>query len=275
MDVEKFVGQLAISVPVMHVVACSLFLVGYSAGFGSEVASLFAVSDFFTISIDHLVRMYAIGIGLPLAFLVYRHRSGFAYAADEIAAEEDCHKREKLIQSRRNIQCFITCSLMILSLISISTIILSSLYDIYRIYSFPVLVLTAAMSIPYWRICEKIGFYGMRAEVAFISICFASALISMGMDEGFSDRRSSISQLEGSAYTCGKYRVVGAVGQRFIAASTDRNRHVINEECEVLFDFPQTPTVRRMSIVDAVIGSIRGWWIDKPAPNSGNAIQEN
>jgi hypothetical protein len=98
MDIDKSLGRLAVMVPVVHVVACSLFLVGYSWGFESGVATLFTASDFFTVSLDHLVRMYALGMAFPLALLVYQHRSGAPYIADAIAVEVDETKKNALVR---------------------------------------------------------------------------------------------------------------------------------------------------------------------------------
>jgi hypothetical protein len=136
---------------------------------------------------------------------------------------------------------------------------LSSYYNLNRFYYSCVSTATISFSIPFWWICDRVKLYGFWAEVMWIVVCIVPAVISVGMDEGFRDRRDPMARLVKDTYHCQKQLVVSSIGDRFISVTRDNVRHVINDECEILFNFPRLNPPRDGSISDAVSKSVREW----------------
>jgi hypothetical protein len=69
----QFLTQVVVLIPIAHIVACSIFLTGYSLGFRDNITSLVSVSDLFSISFGYLAQIYILGLLLPLAFFAYQN----------------------------------------------------------------------------------------------------------------------------------------------------------------------------------------------------------
>ncbi len=262
MDLDKSLGRLAIIVPVFHLITCALFLFGYSWGFGGGAGTLFAVTDFFTVSLDHLIRTYALGLGVPLVFILVRHSRGHPYAADVIAAETDAVKREKLAAAHSTLKTIISWGLAISGLLILMALFFSIYFDLMRLYYLSVSAILLIFVVPFWKLCDALNIEGIHGEFAFVVLMFIAGVIGIGMDAGFRDRRGSMDFLDKDRYQCKDHMVLNTAGSRFITVTKDNMRHVINEECKILFSFPAKPPLRQQSIADAITESLRSRFAD-------------
>lgn len=263
---DKSLARLAVIVPITHVVACSIFLAGYSWGFGGKVGTLFSVTDFFTVSLDRLIMIYLCGLGIPLGMIFYRHRTGEPYASVAIARETDETKKQELIRRRRSRIRALTVLMWFAGVTGLSAFILSIAYDLYRSYYALFSAMLFSMSILWWKLAEKAKLDGIGAEFAWTVTWFVVSLVGIGMDAGFRDRRMTFDYHKSAHYRCGTHIILTPAGDRFISVTPDNRRHVINEECKDLFEFASAPPPSSETIFSAIAQTVRGWLSPRMAP---------
>ena len=74
-EADKMFSRAALLFPALHFSTCTIFMSGYSAGFGSNIGGLFSISDFFTITIQFLFTTYVANLLLPFIIIFSRHKS--------------------------------------------------------------------------------------------------------------------------------------------------------------------------------------------------------
>lgn len=257
MDSDKLLGRAAIIIPVTHVAACSLFLAGYSWGFGDKIGTLFTASDFFTISLHYLVSMYIFGLGVHLVPLAYRHLSGTPYTVDKISRIQDEEQRQLSLKRLEVIKTMITLSLVVLFTLVVTLLIINIVYDLNRSYYLTISVLTLTIVPLWWHVANKLLISGVGMELTLLGLTFAAGLVGLGMDAGFRDRRYSFDALQGSHFACGSDIVLTPVGNRFVSVSPDGSRQVINDKCEVIFKFPTLPKLNERTPAEVVFQALR------------------
>jgi hypothetical protein len=65
MQLDKLISQTVLLIPLAHLIACSIFLLGYAAGFGGNVGTLLSLTDIFPVSIRDLALTYFAGLLVP------------------------------------------------------------------------------------------------------------------------------------------------------------------------------------------------------------------
>lgn len=253
MDWDKALGRLAIVVPVLHVVVCTFFLAGYSWGFGGGVSKLFDTSDYFTATIENLIKIYTVALAIPLMTLVYRHRSGHPYAIDTVHSEEDPLKRDIMMSRMLLIRKLIFYISWILVFLILFAFIIQVKFDLYRSYYVTSQVIILALTFPYWHLCRNIKFYGFWAELAWLLVGFAFATLAMGADSGFKDRRYPYSIVSQDSFSCNNNSVIFRAGENFIAVEQLGKRIALNKDCDLKFEFSEFPPITEKSIYEVIV----------------------
>lgn len=250
MDIEKLAGRAALAAPVLHISTCTLYMYGYSVGFGSGIAGLFSISDFFTITLQHLVTIYALGLAIPTVTILARHRAGWAYISDSLPTGENgrtiISKSLKITRFILHVTLFIYVMTPVAYLIS--SIVVDSFVSYFLINSFMGIGLLPV----WWKLSDTLRFYGLSAEIAFVLVIFASSVIAQGVDAGQGDRRFRYDRLSEDRLKCGEHVILAPIGERFLAATRDGSRQVIDDECKVHFSFEKRPPFREGSLYDLV-----------------------
>lgn len=256
LDIDKIAGRATIIVPVVHLVACGLYMAGYSIGFGGNIGGMFSASDFFTITIQHLITTYVLTLGMPLVVIFMRHRSGRTYAVDLIAREDDPLKKAELIATRHWVVGFTTWTLPVLALLALVMLACQFWTGAARDYYFALNMCILALFPSWWKIANHLKFYGLSVELAWCALAFTVGVVGLGMNSGERDRRYSYNDLSEGRMRCGKHVILSPIGNRFISVTPDNRRHLVNDECKVQFDFVPTTIVPFGSLYDLVIAKL-------------------
>jgi hypothetical protein len=266
---EKIAGRATLLIPVVHLVTCGLYMAGYSLGFGGNIGGLFSASDFFTITIQRLISTYVMSAGLPALILFVRHRSGKPYISDEIAAEPDESRRDRLLKTAVLVR--LTANVVFITNFIIWCIILiAEIYADYWIeyYLFSTMTILALFPI-WWKIAERLKFYGMPVEIAWCIFSFAVGVVGLGLNSGERDRRISYTELVQNRMHCATHVVLTPIGTRFLSVTPDGIRHIINDECKILFDFEKRPNFSKGTLYELVMRK----WTGNEGRTSDKATQ--
>ncbi len=261
MDFDKLSGRIAIMVPIVHLTACGLYMAGYSAGFGGNIGGMFSAADFFTITIQHLVTTYVLSLGMPIAIILLRHRSGRAYAADLIAKEDDPVAKAAMVATRQWVINFTTWALPAFALFFLTIFISQIWFGAIRDYHFMLTLIVLALLPTWWKTATRLNLYGLPVEMAWCAFAFSVGVIGLGMNAGDRDRRLPYNVLSDARMSCGTHVILRPIGDRFISVTPDNRRHLINDECKVQFGFVPTPIVPQLSLFEMLKAKL------KPVPS--------
>lgn len=256
-DLEKTISRAVILVPVAHIIVCTLYIAGYSLGFGGNIGGLYSPVDFFTVTLQHLIYIYVLSLAMPILFILFRHRSGRTYASDEIAAETDPEKKVALAQTASRVVSFFDYALpmfLVLVLVSFSVSIYVDTYIQYYL-TFNAIVLSLYPT--FIRLAEWLNFRGLRVEVAWSLISFTAAVVGLGLDSGQIDRRLTYDALAKGAMRCQGHVILTPIGQRFLSVTRDNRRHVVDADCKARFEFEQRPLWRGGPLPSLFLEKIR------------------
>lgn len=252
-DVDKIIGRLAIIVPVLHLTSCGLFMAGYSAGFGGGVGGLFSPSDFFTITIQYLILIYALSLGVPTLLTVARHRLGWASYQDIIEKETDQIRKEKLRSNGEFTKVVLVVSIWIslalFGLIFALSIWVGAIRDHYVMFMF----FAVSLAPLWWKVSNHFDIPMLPSELALNAVLFVVAVIGIGMDRGDRDRRLPFELVVSKTMQCNDHRILRPIGERFISVTPDNRRYIINDECETQFVFETVPIYSPKPLGDLVV----------------------
>jgi hypothetical protein len=236
----------------VHLVTCGLYMSGYSAGFGDNIGGMFSASDFITITIQHLIKIYILSLGFPLAIISLRYRSGFNNFANLIAQVDDTNTRTTLSSVHQRILQLTTgiiyLTVFVLLLILFCQAWTGAIRDYYGVMSVSVLGL-----LPTWyNTAGRLKLHGLPVDLAWCSLVLAVSVVGLGLDSGEHDRRTPYASLSDSHMHCGKHIIVSPIGSRFISVTTNDQRHIIDENCKPQFDFAPTTPAPLLPLYDLV-----------------------
>ncbi|PTS81391.1 hypothetical protein DBR17_09765 [Sphingomonas sp. HMWF008] len=228
-------------------------MAGYSLGFGGNIGGLFSASDFFTITIQRLISTYVMSAGLPAVILFLRHRSGKPYISDEIAAEQDDLRKKRLENTAALMRIMVSVG-FIVAFILWCIILFAEIYsDSWIEYYMFLTAATLAIFPFWWKAAERFKFYGMPVEIAWCIMSFAVGVVGLGLNAGERDRRFSYAELSQHRMHCATHVVLTPIGTRFLSVTPDGVRHIINDECKVLFDFQKRPIFSEGTLYELVM----------------------
>lgn len=207
-DYEKSIGRATLAIPLIHVVTCGLYIAGYSAGFGGNIGGMFTASDFFTITIQHLLTTYVLSLALPISYIFVRHRSGKTYAVDLIAAEDDPERKAEMIATRQWIVKFSTWALPLIAVVPVSSFILQIWTDARLEYYLTLTSVSLALLPLWWTFANRLNFHGLPVELAWCVFVFIVGVLGLGLNSGERDRRLAYGDLAKGRMFCGSHVIV-------------------------------------------------------------------
>lgn len=212
-DVTLAAG-LIVAMPFVHLTATSLFLWGYTTGFGGELRSFISINDIFSFSIKYLVQLYLfIGLFVAIGYLVFLKRfSG-----------EIVQQIPYLLMTTAVVGLFLV----------LAAILLYYFEYIEHIMTIAILFSTVfAMPLSYY--------YSSNQKVRFVvtGILFLiSCIIGAGFNGGYNARNSTFAQVASRA-RCNNFAIIQSVSNMFIAVHPSNRKALITAECEIRFVFP-------------------------------------
>jgi hypothetical protein len=251
-DVEKIIGRFSLLLPIVHIITCGLFMAGYSLGFGGNIGGLFSASDFFTITIQHLITTYTLSLMAPILFILSRHRTGRAYAIDLINAEKDEETRARLVSTRQFIVKLTSWVLPLFAILFVVMACLSIYADAHVEYYLTLNMLVLGFLPTWWNLMNRLKLGGLPVEIAWCAIAFAVGVVGLGLNIGQTDRRLPYTALTESRMRCSNQVILSPIGERFLSVTPDNRRHIINEDCKTQFDFQKTAVFVPGSLYDLV-----------------------
>lgn len=270
-DFEKIAARVTLLIPIVHLVTCGLYMAGYSLGFGGNIGALFSTSDFFTITIQRLISTYVMSAGLPAFILFVRHRSGKPYISDEIAAEQDESRKRRLQNTANLINLMLNVGFTAIFTLWI-IIFIAQIYADYWIDYYMFLTTTILALFPiWWKVARRLNFHGMPVEIAWLILSFAIGVVGLGLNSGERDRRFSYTELFQHRMHCATHVVLTPIGTRFLSVTPDGTRHIINDECKILFDFQKRPAFSKGTLYELVLRK----WANKKDQRSDKATHPN
>jgi hypothetical protein len=260
MDQEKLVSQAAITVPIIHVITCAIYLAGYSAGFGAHVGTLFSVGDLFGLSVADLFWIYLAGCVIPLIALSPQLKPGYKSAITRARETGDQstigrHERQERFYSRLWPGFF-------------GLFFLFLLFDAFICYK-------TDQRIPYMELSQPIAFGVSRCWAGYaatlptkrstdllVAVVMTLGLVSFatGVTRGQGERRYAYETFSDARPRCGDWVVLQTVGDRMIASNRTNIRAVITEECKAILVMPLRPAFKQATLAEL----ISEWWRSSP-----------
>ncbi len=219
--------------PVFHVITCTLYIYGYSSGFGSSLSAFFSISDFFTITLQHLISIYFGSFFLPLLLIYFRHRNGYISFEEELTQKGDPDPRA----TSRRIQKIILIALLIACLsISLTTYVI---YEQLKYVDFALVAAVLQLSIvfPYWKLCDAIRLSGMPADLGWLSIAFTIGVFFNGYNDGEKHRIMDVKSFSDNARICKDYIILTPISGKYLVIFKDGTRKIIDSDCKSQIEF--------------------------------------
>lgn len=265
MDIDKLISRGAVAVPLIHVITCGIYIVGYAMGFGGSIGSLFSPSDFFTVTIQHLATVYVTGLGVPIAFNFFRNRSTVARAGTSNNAIPNDPPSELVKAIWRGISIGIDILLVFFGLLFFVILLAQIWTGWIRTYYLTFLAMWMG-TLPFWsRYAVKRNIYGLKPQLYWIGATFAISVLGMSLTAGEVDRRASYSNLKTGRMLCKNHVILSSIGDRFITVTSDNNRHIVSDECEVFADLEKLPMAATGPLSKLVREKIRETLTDRQA----------
>jgi hypothetical protein len=230
-------GHILVAIPIAHVLGSAFYLWSYCLGFGAYIVVYASVSDLLSVSINDMVRVYAISLALPVIIIAARLASPYPYAVDmanalPVEQQASAHATNKSMRKAINWMAVITFVLM--GGLAIKDVMVGN--------QFPYTLLMVSLQIPgvvlWMGLCERRGFSNMTYEVGTIFGGFVLALFCVGASRGQSDRFISYRSALTSHTTCGKAAVLRQISGKYLSILPNNSRALISEDCKVIFRVP-------------------------------------
>ncbi len=244
MNTEKFLATAAVIVPVAHLIVCSVFLMGYAAGFGDNLASLISISDIFPVSLSIIGPIYVTGMLFPVLIIMYRHAGGTPYIQDAIEQIEDSDKRGLELSRHKRFLKFMY-SLMILSFcFSMLAVVTSLIFEVrvpygYFINNAPLWFFPVFIRMTQRFVGEK--FTPFMVEISFVTTMLIVTALFVGLERGQYDRRGNFYNFTNNHFFCNRLIIVKSVSSNYIAILKNNQRVVVDADCKLKFIFRQLP----------------------------------
>lgn len=234
----EWLPKLILSISLLHISACVLFILGYSFGFGANIISVFEPEDIFRVGLKDLVLVYLTACLVPAVGKLTRLRSDKPYAQDFVEQIEDQSSRAKALESLGVTRKLVTLSAY--CIIAIATI--GAIYSFwignpaaYVLATWPIFIL-----LPLWQ--EKIKSalkidHQVFEAIDFLAILFLSAL-AFGAYIGQGDRAFAANALTQDTIFCENYAIVRSVSDLYIAKDGSTGTFLLDAECQVVFTIP-------------------------------------
>lgn len=241
MDAEKLITRGAIAVPFIHVITCGLYIFGYAAGFGAQIGGMFSASDFFTITIQHLSAVYVIWLGLPLLSTYLLNRSLALDRGVDESIDRDETDSPRLGSFSPVLFKLLDYILPLIAFAFATLLFLQISTGSVRQYKLCFIMIWTGTLPVWWRTQQHARLLGVPIQMVWIIATFVIGVLGMSMEAGDSDRRLPYAKLKPGRLFCKEQIILTAIGERFITATKDNKRHIVNDECEDFASFETVP----------------------------------
>lgn len=227
--------KLVLSLSVVHLSACVLFILGYGFGFGGNIISLFRPGDIFNIGLKDLAYVYVSSVFLPAIFKIIRISSENPYASDAVEKIEDNDNRSAALANLLKIQRW----LMIIGYLSFVIMVGTAAFVIWKgepfgyvMLSWPALFLVTLEQNTIKRIFKLD--YRVFEGFDLVFILYISA-IAFGAKAGAEDKDSTFIALNGKTIHCNQFLIIRPLSDYFIAINKEDQKVIVNGDCNVKF----------------------------------------
>ncbi|WP_298169941.1 hypothetical protein [Novosphingobium sp.] len=212
-------------------------MAGYSLGFGDHISGFFTAGDFFTITIRNLLSVYFFGLGLPFIVISIRNfRESAPESAKNIDLDDECgsDRLGKILEI-----FYINPSLFIdiFAIYNLIILILCLYFKVPPWYQLTFIFVFFAFSSRWWKIAVQLSLSNFITELLWCMLVFSISVFGLSLDQGFLDRHAPYKSLSYNRVSCDKFTVLTPIGSRFIAVTSDDKRHLIDDKCQVVFEF--------------------------------------
>ncbi|MGH6746608.1 hypothetical protein [Novosphingobium sp.] len=223
MSFDQAFSRLIVLVPIAHVAACTLYIVGFSLGFGSGVAFLFTATDFFTVTLNGLAKIYFSAAIIPI-FMYFIIKNG--RQAKKGITGKTWANIAGLIIAFASCMTFVYIGAASYALVRQGY--MPSAFDFFGVFLVLVTPLVAF-------IFRKFNFSYLVGSL--LAVEFLGAILFQGYDAGKGYRQLPYRQLAAKSMKCGKYAIVFSVGGKFIAVDSNNRRRIVDADCKDKFYF--------------------------------------
>ncbi|MGC5796963.1 hypothetical protein [Sphingomonas sp. NFX23] len=238
-------GKIAVVIPVAHVLACSLNLVGYTLAFQGNITSLLSFTDLFSLTFSGIGTTYIVGLLAPAIFLWVRHSAPPSPPIVVETEEEAVALRSKWRAKEARFDRLTYAMGMFMMAASV----VLSISD--RPVHPSIFICGALLSFmpEIWRGFERRGFKGQQISFVWLLLMFAAAAFGSGEVSGQIDRREAFAKIRVGRYGCNDLVVLRRVYEKYIAVRRDNRRLIIDDDCKTLFQFPVMKTFQYNPII--------------------------
>jgi hypothetical protein len=244
-DFDKYSGRIALLVPTFHILTCGIFITGYSIGFGANIIGLFSVSDFFTITMQYLRELYLSSLllfSISILFLFYK--PNIKNISDENSAIQK--NKKPPVNLPKFMYIIVILLAVIVFILAAREIYLGLFQNKYvKFYGIFQQIFLQYFAIYTMYVVNSVNnlknpkIFKMGLVFTIFSILLHSfGAVGIGLEVGQRDRKMPFEWLKNDRMTCGSNVVLNPIGERFISVTSDNRRHIIDDKCQTVFDFP-------------------------------------
>lgn len=231
------IGHFIIALPILHLLFSSLFVWGYTQGFGAGISEFISATDVFTSAIRDMVLVYLAAAVIPGIFVIMRYAEKYPNAEARIEAIPD--QEQKIIAFDR-----LKKTRLILSTITmlISAGIIG--WQVWEVKQGRPLNFIALMPIGFF-----ISFFCVMAirriwwmsdltyELAVLALSTAITAPLIGMNTGHNDRYITFAK-SANLMSCDKYKVIRSLSEYLIVITPSNSLELVDNECQIKFRVP-------------------------------------
>lgn len=236
MDLSNFV-QITLMLPAAHIFVSFIFITGYSLGFGSDIGSLFSISDIFSITLKDIYLVYLFGLVVP-SLVLFDQLTGVEKNQDKPSPDQRPGFYQKFLISTVFInRLFIALFITIIMFVSFYFWIARSLNELlpYELLQVGIFAL-----IPYLLIIpgETVAVRQQRRTLLILLFGLLLSSFASGLSRGQEERFYPPSKFSKNL-SCGPNFVLRPVSERFLGILPDGTRVIMDDQCLVIFTFPE------------------------------------
>lgn len=215
------------ALPIVHLIACYLYLYVLYAGFGSNVVQFSSLDNVFSVSISKIIPLY---ISVILYFIV-----AHLYLIDKPLAvvNRDSFPLHASVRSKGMKVVFL--AILVLT-------VLQLLIIYWRFNEIWLAGLMLVLSFPAGWLSGKVLAENQVDErwwpLVWLAIYSFALLIAWAYRDGFEYRHSDASEFISEYPTCDDYVVLFPIGEKYIAVDQQERRGIISDECDLIMAIP-------------------------------------
>lgn len=241
--------DLAFSIPIIHLMICAVYLMGYHYSFGSDIVHFASVTDLFSVSLREIGPSYGSMFLIASALLLtMKARFGVLTGSEYVATrpQEDQHRlQEKLTQFRVYWHLFLL-GVGGGALISIGfTWYTKGLFP-FSYLSVPIALIVGGFLI--WSGNRLQWSHWLHLSLMTVSYLVVVTLFR-GLQAGQDDRYATFDERARYGISCSNFAILRPLSPYFLAVRRDDLKVVLDSDCKQRFAIPTVPTPQRHRIL--------------------------